>query len=403
MEIDIAAWANLGLRWLHLITGIAWIGASFYFVWLDNHLRPSKTPEDGIAGDLWAVHGGGFYHNQKYMVAPSAMPDDLHWFKWEAYFTWISGFLLLVLIYYYGADVYLIDRSKADFSQLQAILIGLGFLGAGWFIYDGLCRLPVIKSDTVIGLIWFVVLTGSAYLLGEIFSDRGAFIHIGAMIGTVMAANVFLVIIPNQRKVVSAMINGETPNPVLGRQAKQRSLHNNYMTLPVLFIMISNHYPMVVGSSINWILLAGLGAIGWVIRYFFNLRHVGVVRYELVFAAFAGFLFVAYFATSVQQRNLIKDDSDEPVSLTLAMMIIDRHCVSCHSAQPTHPDFSFAPTNMLLDSPDQIKQYAQSIYERAVITDAMPLGNETDMTVQERLLLGRWARGIIDPEETITP
>ncbi len=403
MEFDIAIWLNLAFRWLHLITGIAWIGSSFYFIWLDNHLRPPANAQDGIAGDLWAVHGGGFYHNQKYMTAPPHMPGDLHWFKWEAYFTWISGFLLLSLIYYYGADLFLIDRTKADLSQVQAILIGLGVLGAGWGIYDGLCRLPILKSNTTIGLIWFAVLTGGAYLLGNIFSDRGAFIHIGAMIGTVMAANVFFVIIPNQKKVVAALVKGDAPDPALGAQAKQRSLHNNYMTLPVLFIMISNHYPMIVGSSVNWILLAGLGAVGWVVRYFFNLRHVGVVRYELAFAAIAGFLFVAYFAASAQHREIEALNAGAPGSVTQAALIIDRHCAMCHSARPSHPDFSIAPTAMLLDSPEQIKQYAQKIYERAVITDTMPLGNETGMTDQERLTLGRWARGVIDGEESAAP
>src|SRR3954463_2790027 len=273
MAFDLGEWLNLAIRWLHLTAGIAWIGSSFYFVWLDNHL---KAPADGEAsGELWSVHGGGFYHNQKYQVAPSAMPDQLHWFKWEAYFTWISGFSLLVLIYYVGAQSYLIDPAKAALSPAAAIGIGLAAQALGWLIYDGLCRSSLKSSNLVLGIWWFILLLFAAVALDGMFNSRAAYMHVGAMIGTVMVANVFFVIIPNQRKVVADLIAGRTPDPALGAAAKQRSLHNNYMTLPVLFIMISNHYPMTYGAERPWLVLALLGLTGVAVRHVFNLRGRG--------------------------------------------------------------------------------------------------------------------------------
>src|SRR3954471_6328114 len=273
MGIDLGEWLNLAIRWLHLTAGIAWIGSSFYFVWLDNHLR---TPARGEAsGELLSVHGGGFYHNQKYQVAPSQMPDQLHWFKWEAYFTWISGFSLLVLIYYVGAQSFLIDPAKAALSPAAAIGIGLASLALGWLAYDLLCRSPLKSSNLVLGLWWFIILLFAAVALYALFNARAAYLHVGAMIGTVMVANVFFVIIPNQRKVVADLIAGRSPDPALGAAAKQRSLHNNYMTLPVLFIMISNHYPMTYGAERPWLVLALLGLTGIAVRHVFNLRGRG--------------------------------------------------------------------------------------------------------------------------------
>src|SRR3954454_17739210 len=270
MAVDLGEWLNLALRWLHLTAGIAWIGSSFYFVWLDNHL---KAPAEGEAsGELWSVHGGGFYHNQKYQVAPRQMPAQLHWFKWEAYFTWISGFSLLVLVYYVGAQSFLIDPAKADLSPAAGIAIGLGALALGWLVYDGLSRSPLGANNVVLGLWWFIILFFAAVLLDALFNSRAAYLHIGAIIGTVMVANVFLVIIPNQRKVVADLIAGRTPDPALGAAAKQRSLHNNYMTLPVLFIMISNHYPMTYGAERPWLVLALIGLTGVAVRHVFNLR-----------------------------------------------------------------------------------------------------------------------------------
>jgi uncharacterized membrane protein len=275
MSIDLVEWLNLALRWLHITAGIAWIGSSFYFVWLDNHLKPLKQGE--ASGELWSVHGGGFYHKQKHQVAPAEMPQDLHWFKWEAYVTWLSGFSLLVLIYYWGANNYLLDPTKVDISSGQAIAIALASIVVAWFFYEALCQSPLGQEQKVFGTIWFLFLLAAAAGLDHLFSSKAAYIHIGAMAGTVMAANVFVVIIPNQRNVVADLIAGDTPDPKLGKQAKQRSVHNNYMTLPVLFIMISQHHPMTYGADRPWLVLGLLALLGVAIRHAFNLRHRGRV------------------------------------------------------------------------------------------------------------------------------
>ncbi|MFZ5608119.1 MAG: urate hydroxylase PuuD [Pseudomonadota bacterium] len=388
MDIDVAAWLNLVLRWLHLIAGIAWIGSSFYFIWLDNHLRKNTDTPEGVAGSLWAVHGGGFYHKEKYLVAPAHLPAELHWFKWEAYTTWISGFFLLILIYYWGATLYLIDPAKLAWSPGQASAAGLGFLIGGWLVYDRLCRSPIGRDNALFGVIWFAILTAGAYFATRIFSDRGAFIHVGAVIGTVMAANVFMVIIPNQKKMVAAMLAGETPDAALGIRAKQRSLHNNYMTLPVLFIMISGHYPMTFSGPWNWAVLAGLGAVGWMVRHFFNLRHKGRTRYDLAAAAVAGFLGVA-LVTSLARRGP-EEAGAEKADFAAVRAIIARHCLACHSAQPSHPAFDVAPMGLAFDTAEEIRAAAPRIKAQTVDSTAMPLSNETGMSAAERRLIGRW-------------
>ena len=273
LTFDLGEWLNLAIRWFHLTAGIAWIGSSFYFVWLDNHLVPPKSGE--ASGEVWSVHGGGFYHKQKYQVAPSQMPEDLHWFKWEAYTTWVTGFLLLALVYWVGAASFLIDPAKAALTPLQASGIGAAVLVGGWLVYDGLCRSPLGRDDRTLGAAWFAVLVAAAIGLDQVFSARGAYLHVGAMIGTAMVGNVFFVIIPNQRKVVAALVKGEVPDPALGKAAKSRSLHNNYMTLPVLFVMISHHYAMTFGAGRPWLVLALLGLTGVAVRHVFNLRHRG--------------------------------------------------------------------------------------------------------------------------------
>lgn len=389
MEFDITPWLNLVIRWLHFITGIAWIGSSFYFVWLDNHLEEPKEKKKGMSGELWSVHGGGFYHKQKYAVAPEQMPEKLHWFKWEAYFTWMSGFALLAIIYYLGADLFLIDRAKMELSQLQAIGISLAFLVGGWVFYDMLCRSPIGNNNKVTGIIWFVSLVAAAYALTHIFSDRAAFIHIGAIIGTAMAANVFMVIIPNQKKVVAALTAGEEPDPRLGKIGKQRSLHNNYMTLPVLFLMISNHYPMTFSNPYNWVVIAGLGLVGVMVRHFFNLRHKGKSSPALVAASVMLFIAVMVFASEAEKQTRV-DVGDQVVSMGQVQVIMGKHCVMCHTAAPTHEFFDEAPGGVLLDRPDLIQQYAPAIMEQVVLSDIMPLGNETEMTPEERALLGKW-------------
>ncbi|WP_417464100.1 urate hydroxylase PuuD [Kordiimonas sp.] len=389
MDIDITAWLNLAIRWLHFITGIAWIGSSFYFVWLDNHLEEPREKKKGMSGELWSVHGGGFYHKQKYAVAPEQMPDNLHWFKWEAYFTWMSGFALLAVIYYLGADLFLIDKSKMDLTQLEAIGISLAFLVGGWIFYDGLCRSPIGQNNKLTGIIWFLSLVGAAYALTHIFSDRAAFIHIGAIVGTSMAANVFMVIIPNQRKVVAALTAGEAPDPRLGQIGKQRSLHNNYMTLPVLFLMISNHYPMTFSNPYNWLIVAGIGLVGVMVRHFFNLRHKGKSSPGLVAGAVLLFILIAMFAADMEKRGRVNVSATD-ASFARVQAIIGKHCTSCHAAAPSHESFDEAPGGVMLDRADLIELYAPRIMEQTVKADIMPLGNETGMTDEERALIGKW-------------
>ncbi len=392
MEFDIIPWLNMAIRWLHVIAGIAWIGSSFYFIWLDNSLRPEKGEKDkGVGGALWAVHGGGFYHKKKYLVAPDQMPDDLHWFKWEAYTTWLSGFALLVLMYYFAADLYLIDRSKLDMTNIQASGLGIAFLVAGWLIYDGLCRSPLRNNNALLGTIWFVVLVSFAYGLNEVFSGRGAVMHMGTIVGTAMAANVFMIIIPNQRKTVAAMLAGEKPDPALGIQAKQRSLHNNYMTLPVVLIMFSNHYPLLFGNPYNWVLLAGFGLCGMAIRHFFNRRHKDDEQYLYLVAGAIIFIATMVFAAA-SQNGFRKVEDMGAVDFATVKTLMETHCTMCHAASPTYDEFDAPPAGLSLTDEADIKSSAALIYDQVVVAKSMPLGNETQMTQAERELIGAWVR-----------
>jgi len=379
MGFDLAEWLNLAIRWLHLTAGIAWIGSSFYFVWLDNHL--TRPAEGDASGELWSVHGGGFYHNQKYQVAPSKMPKHLHWFKWEAYFTWISGFSLLVLIYYVGAQSFLIDPAKAALSPAAAIAIGLAALALGWLVYDGLCRSPVGSSNLALGIFWFVVLLLAASALDRLFNSRAAYMHVGAIIGTVMAANVFLIIIPNQRKVVADLIAGRTPDPALGAAAKQRSLHNNYMTLPVLFIMISPHYPMTYGAARPWLVLALLGLTGVAVRHVFNLRGRGKATGPAIVAAIALALASVTYVT-LEKKGAATGPGQK---LTYAEIdpILAAHCAGCHNVPAP-------PLGVSLDSWEHVRAASARIKAVAVDSQVMPLGNPTGMTPAERQKLGAW-------------
>lgn len=392
MELDIASWLGLAIRWVHVITGICWIGSSFYFIWLDNSLTAPEDEKDkasGVSGELWAVHGGGFYHKKKYQVAPAHMPEELHWFKWEAYFTWMSGFLLLVLMYYFGANLYLIDQAKYALEPMQATVIGLAFIGGGWLFYNILCQSAIGRNNRLFGAIWFVALTVAAYALDQIFTGRGAYIHIGAIIGTVMASNVFITIIPNQRKVVASLLAGQSPDPRLGKMAKQRSLHNNYMTLPVVLIMISNHYPMLFGNPHNWALLAGMGAVGLLIRHFFNLKHKGKEDYMYPLAGVALFIIVMFMAASHQVAPKANESSMQ-VSDAEIRAIIRENCSACHSDTPTHASVTTAPLGTMFDKMDEIRQYAARIKAQAVDSEIMPPGNETGMTAEDRAKLGAW-------------
>ena len=396
MEAYILEWLNLLLRWAHLIVGIAWIGSSFYFVWLDMNLNvPPRDPEDdAVAGDLWAVHGGGFYHAQKYKVAPGELPEPLHWFKWEAYSTWLTGFALLVLMYYVNADVYLVDKSVADLTGGQAVAISIGFIVASWVVYDLLCRTG--WSNARIGLAGFIFLVAAVYFLSHLFSGRGAYIQIGSMLGTIMAANVFMVIIPGQRELVQAKLRGEEPDPLPGIRGNQRSVHNNYITLPVLFVMLSPHYPMTYGHEYNWLLLTAIFIAGVLIRHFFNLRNRGKPAPALLVIALIILVLAAFVAApksrAIPDRDTATQSAQpvEPVPFSQLHQVIVQRCNICHSAEPDHPTAPVAPNGVMFDTPEQINQWAQRIHDRTVTNRTMPLANLTQMTDEERRLVDRW-------------
>ncbi|MDP3671909.1 MAG: urate hydroxylase PuuD [Telluria sp.] len=386
-------WLNLIVRWLHLITGIAWIGASFYFVWLDNTIRPpapgSELARKGVSGELWAVHGGGFYNPQKYLVAPAELPAELHWFKWEAYSTWLSGFALLSIVYYFNAQAMMVDTAVADLSSWQAVGIGLGALLLGWIVYDLLCRSKLGQHDLAFGVVMFIFLTASAYVLNQYLSGRAAYIHVGAMIGTMMVGNVLMLIIPGQRKLVAAMMAGQKPDPIHGQKAKQRSVHNNYFTLPVLFIMISNHYAMTYRHQHAWAVLATIMAAGVLIRHFFNLRHKGRTEWRYPVAGVALLLGLAIaIAPKAPQRSA--GATDPAAQFAQVQAIIAQRCVSCHAEHPTNPGFASAPAGVMLHTPSLIGQNAARIYQQAVQLKAMPLANMTNMTEAERAQVGAW-------------
>jgi uncharacterized membrane protein len=386
-------WLNLLVRWLHVITGIAWIGASFYFVWLDNSIRPpapgSELARKGVSGELWAVHGGGFYHPQKYLVAPAELPAELHWFKWEAYSTWLSGFALLVIVYYFNAQAMMVDRAVADLSSMQAVGIGLGSLVAAWTVYDLLCRSKLGKHDLAFGAVVFALLSCAAIVLTHFLSGRAAYIHVGAMIGTIMVANVLMVIIPGQRKMVAAMRAGGRPDPVYGIRGKQRSVHNNYFTLPVLFIMISNHYAMTYRNEHAWAVLAAIMAAGVFIRHFFNLRHKGRTAWQYPALGVALLLAVAV-AIAPRAPTAATAAGDPAARFAQVRAIIDQRCVNCHASHPSQPGFATAPAGVLLDDPHAISQNAAKIYQQAVQLKAMPLANLTNMTDAERAQVAAW-------------
>jgi uncharacterized membrane protein len=387
-------WLNLIVRWLHIITGIAWIGASFYFVWLDNSIRPpapgSELAKKGVSGELWAVHGGGFYNPQKYLVAPAELPKELHWFKWEAYSTWLSGIALLTIAYYFNAQAMMIDRSVADIGSWQAIGIGVGTLVVGWTVYDLLCRSPLGQRDLAFGVTVFALIVGAAYGLTHWLSGRAAYIHVGALIGTIMVGNVLMLIIPGQRKMVEAMSAGRLPDPIHGQKAKQRSVHNNYFTLPVLFIMISNHYAMTYRNERAWLVLAFIMAAGVFIRHFFNLRHKGRVewRYPALGVALLVAVAVAIAPAPPAARAANADNGAAPFARVQA--IIGQRCLACHSFQPTQPGFATAPAGVMFDSAELIHQNAEKIYKQAVQLKAMPIGNLTNMSDAERAQIAAW-------------
>ena len=395
-------WISLFLRWFHVVAGVAWIGASFYFIWLDNNLRspPDWKKQKGIKGDLWAVHGGGFYEVSKYEYGPEVIPEKLHWFKWEAYTTWISGFLLLSLVYYHGAAIYLIDSSVMDLTPTQAISRGLALIFGGLFIYEAACRSPLSKYPKVFGIMFLVMLAAASYLATHWFSGRGAFIHVGALVGTIMAGNVFFKIMPAQRLMVDAVANKTDIDPSWGLGAKLRSVHNNYLTLPLLFIMISNHYPMTYQHQNAWLVLMAIGLVSAWIRHYFNLKHIGISRPSILITGAIGMIIIAGW---VSMPATVKEDTSTTVEAPVIELnaqqqqvfnVIQTHCANCHAAKPTDEIFVIAPLGLKFDTWQQIEQRAQVIYRHAVVTKDMPLMNKTGMTEDNRQIIGNWFKGL---------
>jgi uncharacterized membrane protein len=388
MEAYVLDWLNLLLRWLHLITGIAWIGASFYFVMLDTSLRPPKRPEDaqrGVFGELWAVHGGGFYVSQKFLTGPKGEPlsEDLHWSKWEAYTTWLSGMGLLALIYWFGANTYLIDKSVLDLTPAVAIGISAGVLVGGWLVYDRLCRWLGGNENLLAGLV-LVLVVAAGWGLFQVFGARAAYLHVGAMLGTIMVANVFFVIIPGQKAMVGQIRAGQAVDPGPGLAGKQRSVHNTYFTLPVLFVMISGHYPMLYANRYGWVVLAVVMLAGVLIRQFFVLRHRGLVKPLL---PLAGCALLAGVAVALVPKAAAPGSSQ--VAYAQVQAILEARCVSCHAAQPKQAGFAQPPKDVKLDSAEEVARHVLKVNE-TIQNRYMPIGNLTQMTDEERALIATW-------------
>ncbi|HZB23562.1 MAG TPA: urate hydroxylase PuuD [Gaiellaceae bacterium] len=387
-------WADLLLRWLHVIAGIAWIGSSFYFIALDNHLRPRGDNRDKtVLGDAWEVHGGGFYRVTKYKVAPETLPEPLHWFKWEAYTTWLSGFALLVVLYYLDADTYLVDRSVADLSAGEAAAISIGLIALAWFAYDGLCRL-LAGRELLLALAVLGFVAASAYATSELFAPRALPIQLGAMIGTMMVGNVFFVIIPGHWELVRAKQAGREPDARHGIRGKQRSVHNNYLTLPVVLAMIAPHFAFVYGHPRAWLALLALMVIGAWVRHFFNLHHAGRDVWAIPVTAAIAVVALAFAIRPDDGAPAQPVAGGEEVEFEQVAAIVEQRCATCHSTSPTDDSFTAAPAGVVLDTEDQIRAQANAIEEQAVRTRAMPLGNKTGMTEDERALLGRWVQSL---------
>jgi len=389
VEAYVIDWLNMLVRWLHFITGIAWIGSSFYFIWLDNHLEAPRDPadaEEGIGGEVWSLHGGGFYRAQKYKNAPARLPDTLHWFKWEAYTTWMSGMFLLILVYWYSAEVYLIDPSVADLSSGMAVAIAAAFIIGGWLVYDLLCRSPLGQNETLIGITLLALVSLLAWALCQLFGGRGAYIHFGAVLGTIMVANVFFVIIPGQKQMLATAERGATPDPAPGIRGKQRSVHNTYFTLPVVFVMTSNHFAMTYANDYNWLVLIAISLAGALIRIYFVARHKGQASPLPIVIAILLLLAVAIMMAPKSTAAGVHGD----MNFADVRRVVNERCATCHSANPSHPAFPAAPGGVMFDSDAQIIAEALRIHQQTVVTRVMPIGNLTNISEEERELLDQW-------------
>lgn len=397
----LAEWLGLFLRWFHVIAGVAWIGASFYFIWLDNSLKtpPQWKKDKGIKGDLWAIHGGGFYEVAKYEYGPEEIPETLHWFKWEAYSTWISGFLLLILIYYFGASVYLIDPSVMALSETEAVLRGLGLIFGSFLLYELACRSKLANSPRLFAVFLITLIAVASWLACNWFSGRGAFIHVGAIIGTIMAANVFVQIIPSQKRMVEAVANKEPINPEWGAGAKLRSVHNNYFTLPLLFIMISNHYPLTYQHPDNYLVLLMICGASALIRHHFNLKHTGNTNPLVLMGGITWMVLITMWVSVPSTTNNVQTQSERAAQTQVQIPaevteLIKVHCANCHSSTPSDTMFTFAPAGMMFDTPEQIMARAPQIFNRTVLTKDMPFLNKTGMTDEEREEIANWYKAL---------
>lgn len=404
MDVVFWEWAGALVRWLHIVAGIAWIGSSFYFIHLDLSLKPREGLPAGAKGDAWQVHGGGFYHMVKFLVAPAKMPDHLTWFKWEAYTTWLSGFALLVIVYYLGAELYLVDKAVHDISPARAIAVSVGGLAGAWILYEIVCRSPLGKSEGGLALFLYLMLVALSYAFAQTLSGRGMFIQIGALVGTIMVANVFVVIMPNQRKTVAKLIAKQQPDPAWGEQAKQRSVHNNYLTLPVIFLMMGTHYPLFYATKYNWLIVAIVLAIGPLMRVFFNFRHANEEAHwtkspwwtwVIVALGAIAIGWLSWLGLRDSQRSEIPTNAPD---FAVVENIVASRCAVCHAAQPGWLGIPKAPHNVLLDTPENIRKFAHMIDTHAVRSIAMPPGNITGMTPKERAALAAWLNAKPRPE-----
>ncbi|MGB3146683.1 MAG: urate hydroxylase PuuD [Paracoccaceae bacterium] len=401
----LASWLEFAVRWLHVITAIAWIGSSFYFIALDLGLHRDRNLASGADGEEWQVHGGGFYHIQKYLVAPDQMPGDLVWFKWESYATWLSGFALLSLVYYLGADLFLVDPEVMDLAVWQAIAISVGSLAFGWLAYDQICksRFGDDNARLMIGL--YVILVGMAWFYTHVFSGRAALLHLGAFTATIMSANVFMIIIPNQKIVVADLIAGRTPDAKYGKIAKQRSTHNNYLTLPVIFMMLSNHYPLAFATEYNWAIASLVFLMGVTIRHWFNSQHSRQGNPHWTWAVTVLlFVLVAWLSTAPMFRS---DDQAAAKPLPASAQkfaaaadfpqvqdIILGRCSMCHAKEPSFEGIHWAPKGVLLETPDEIAALAREIYLQAGVTHAMPPANASYIEPDERAKIVAWFQAV---------
>jgi uncharacterized membrane protein len=388
MDVFLGEWVNLLLRWFHMIVGIGWIGTSFYFMALDFGLDTKERKSPGVYGTAWQVHGGGFYHVEKFTVAPPQLPAHLHWFKWDAYLTWMTGFGLLIVQYYLHARSYLIDPSVLPLETWQAVAISIVSLVAGWAIYEALCRSPLGRNTFLLGALVFALILIASVLYTKVFSARGAFLHVGAFVGTIMAFNVVMIIIPNQRKMVAQLLAGEAPDARYGAIGKQRSTHNNYLTLPVLVMMVSPHYPFLSAHPQSWLVVALIIVSGALIRHYINRVDAGDEWTKFGWAAPVAILAIlgAIWLTAPRAPAA----GGAAVSDAEVLTLTAKHCTMCHARKPTHESFQEAPKNVTLESVGEIRKYAPLILSQTVQNKAMPLGNQTAMTDEERTTLGQW-------------